>query len=156
MLKYYFIINNERVCLNNDLNDPSEIFECDPDTLYLLYDGECLLCSNTALALRLRQQVKAMTLINARQQHVLVNKVNQLGLDLNQGIVVFYQGTVTSGYKAMHYLAQLAARPNLFNKILASVFKYKWVNFVCYPLFKMLRRILLFVRRIPLIKSKHD
>ena len=94
----------------------------------MLYDGECLLCRNTALAIKLRQQVKALVLINAREKHALVHKVNQLGLDLNQGIVVFYQHKIIAGYKAMHWLAQLAARPNVFNTILASVFKYKWVK----------------------------
>jgi predicted DCC family thiol-disulfide oxidoreductase YuxK len=140
--------------LENNISESSECFQLDAETLYLLYDGECLLCRNTALALRLRQQVKAMVLLNAREPHPLIAEVNSLGLDLNKGIVVFYQGTVTSGYKAMHFLAQLAAKPNWFNKILASVFKYKWINFVCYPFFKMFRRILLWVRRIPLIKHK--
>ena len=141
--------------MNEDL-DLAVDFVCDPDTLYLLYDGECVLCRNTALAIRLRRQVKALELVNAREKHGLVGKATRQGLDLNKGIVVFYQHKIISGYRAMYWLAQLAARPNLFNKILASAFKYKWVNFLCYPVFKLLRRVLLFVRRIPVIKSKRD
>ena len=126
----------------------------DPETLYLLYDGECPLCRNTAFALKLRQQVKAMELVNAREYHPLISVVNSLGLDLNQGIVVFYGDEVVFGYKAMHFLAQLAATPNWFNKILARVFRYRWVNWVCYPFFKGFRRVLLWLRRTPLIKPQ--
>lgn len=42
------------------------------EVLYLIYDGDCLLCHRTAYAIRLRASVKRWELINARDAHPLV------------------------------------------------------------------------------------
>jgi len=37
--------------------------------LYVIYDKECFLCKRTALALKIRQNVGQLVLLNAREPH---------------------------------------------------------------------------------------
>jgi predicted DCC family thiol-disulfide oxidoreductase YuxK len=119
------------------------------DTLYLLYDGACVLCRNTALAIRIKQQVKDMTLINARETHPLINKARQDGFNLNQGMLIYYQGNTFFGKHALIKLALLCQPNNLFNRLMTTLFRYRWVATAAYPLFKGLRRTLLWLNKTP-------
>ena len=51
---------------------PASVDALDRDVLFLVYDGDCLLCKHTAWALRIKKQVKEMVLVNARESHPLV------------------------------------------------------------------------------------
>ena len=118
----------------------------DPGVLYLIYDGDCLLCRNTALALRLKQQVKELVLINAREQHPLVRYAREHRLDLNEGVVVFYAGTVIQGAMAFQRLAALADSKSVFNQLMFRMFRHRFGARACYPFFRLVRRLLLWVR----------
>ena len=63
--------------------------------------------------------------------------------DLNNGILVKYQGSLYYGSDAMHLLALLGSPVNLFNKINEILFKFKIVKFLGHPIFKFIRSCLL-------------
>jgi predicted DCC family thiol-disulfide oxidoreductase YuxK len=118
----------------------------DPSVLYLIYDGDCLLCKHTAWALRIKQQVKELVLINAREQHPLVQYSQECGFDLNEGMLVFYAGKVSHGTVAFQQLAGLVEPKGLFNRLLSGMFKHRFWAVVCYPFFRLLRGLFLWVR----------
>jgi predicted DCC family thiol-disulfide oxidoreductase YuxK len=47
------------------------------DILYLIYDGECILCKNTALVFRMKKSVGRLEIINARDAGPLVEEARQ-------------------------------------------------------------------------------
>ena len=61
--------------------------------LYLIYDGDGILCSNTAKAMQIKQSVGQLEIINARMSHPLVTEALNKGYDLNEGILVKYNNT---------------------------------------------------------------
>ena len=118
----------------------------DPDTLYLIYDEECVLCRYSANAMRLRKSVTSFELINARDDHHLITIAKKRNLNLNEGIIVFYQNQIWTGSDALHHLALLMTPFNSFNRISSFLFKRKWVSRLSYPLLKSLRQLLLWIR----------
>ncbi len=123
-----------------------QAFHVNPQTLYLIYDGDCLICSHTAKATRLRVSVKRFELINARDAHSLITIANNKGLNLNEGIVIFYQNQIWSGENALHYLALIVTPVDLLNRTTAFLFRRRWISCLFYPLLKFLRKLLLILR----------
>lgn len=100
--------------------------------IYLIYDGECLLCRQSAKALRLKKTVGQLTIINARTEHPLVNEVMKKGYDLNEGIIVKYNEQFYYGTDAIHMLALLSSPVGIFNRLNAYLFKYKLLTKLLY------------------------
>ncbi len=42
------------------------------NTLYLIYDGDCILCRNSAQAVKIKKSIGNLEIINARSDHPLV------------------------------------------------------------------------------------
>lgn len=118
-------------------------------TLYLIYDGDCILCSNSARAIKIKKSVGELELINARESNPLVKKAFENGYNLNEGIVVSYNNQYFYGADAVHFLALVGSHSDLFNRINVRLFKYKWVSQIFYPIFKAIRNIILFIRKTP-------
>ena len=114
--------------------------------LYLIYDGDCILCRNTALAVRIKNALGNLETINARSNHPLVTEVLTQGYDLNEGIVVKYNDQLYHGADAMNFLALISSKSNFFNKLNAVIFKRKKLAHVVYPIFKTFRNLLLKLR----------
>ena len=123
--------------------------------IYLIYDGECPICNYAAKIIKLRQAVGKLEIINARNKHPLVDEVNNHNYDLNNGILVKYQGSLYYGNDAMHLLALLGSPVDLFNKINTILFKFKILVTICYPIFKFIRSCLLKILDVKKIKNNH-
>ena len=123
--------------------------------IYLIYDGECPICNYAAKVIKLRQAVGKLEIINARNKHPLVDEVNNHNYDLNNGILVKYQGSLYYGNDAMHLLALLGSPVDLFNKINVILFKFKILVILCYPIFKFIRNCLLKILDVKKIKNNH-
>jgi len=81
--------------------------------LTVIYDGQCPFCANFVQWYRLRENVAAVLLVDARQQPALVQQLRAMGMEINDGMVVRWQGRYHFGADAMQLLAQLAAGPGL-------------------------------------------
>lgn len=119
------------------------------NTLYLIYDGDCILCRNSAQAIKIKESVGNLEIINARTSHRLVTEVLEKGYDLNEGILVKYNEQYYYGADAIHFLALIGSSSTTFNKINSVLFKYKWLSHFLYPFFKFGRNSILFFRGIP-------
>lgn len=121
--------------------------------LSLIYDGECFFCSNTARAIKIRQAIGMIELINARDSHPLVAEAIKLGYDLNEGILVQFKNQYYYGRDALHFLALVGSQSDTFNKMNSMIFQHKFLTIICYPVFKGLRNIMLFIRKTPPIAT---
>lgn len=126
------------------------------ETLYLIYDGECPLCSQVAKVIKLRQAVGNMEIINAREEHALVKEAKKQGYDLNKGIAIKYQGKSYYGKDAMHLLAMLGSEVDIINKINVFLFRSKILSAFFYPLFKFIRHYLLIIMGVIPIEPDHN
>ncbi len=113
------------------------------DRVWLVYDGECPLCSNYAQFLRLKQSVNEFTLIDARQGGPVVEEVRSLPHDLNDGMVAVVDGRYYIGHEALNVLARLAEGRGAFNRLNRLAFTSPVAARLGYPWLKLGRWLLL-------------
>ena len=105
-------------------------------SLTVIYDGECPFCSNFAQRLRLIESVGEILLVDARSNAAAVDRLTAAGHDINEGMVVIHRDQIHHGDDAMHVLALLSTRSDLFNRFNAWIFaspgRAKWL----YPVFR--------------------
>lgn len=109
------------------------------DTVYIVFDGDCPLCSRLATVYQLRQAGVNLRFINARDGGDLVQRCRREALDLNEGIVVFHRDEVKHGEAAFSYLAGLSR--SRFHRAVALL--PSAVRVLIYWSMKSFRRILL-------------
>lgn len=126
-------------------------------TVYLIYDGDCILCKNSAQAIKIKKSIGNLEIINARELHPLVKEAMKKGYDLNKGILVKYNHQYFYGAAAVNFLALIGTSSDMFNKVNSFLFKYKWLSQCFYPLFVIVRNTILMLRRIrPIINQYQE
>ncbi|MCS5711582.1 DCC1-like thiol-disulfide oxidoreductase family protein [Candidatus Berkiella aquae] len=117
------------------------------DGIWLVYDGECPICSMSARLIKIKQSVGAFHVINARTPHPILEEIKQHQLDLNEGLIVKYQGNFYHGPDALHLLAMIGSDQDWFNRLNVRLFsRSKWLAKIVYPVMKTLRNIALFLK----------
>src|SRR4051812_49490227 len=86
-----------------------------PEDIWVVYDSECPFCSRYVLLYRLREQGRRVHLIDARSDHPLVEAIRRRKLDLNEGMVVRWQGEYHYGGAGLHLLGLLGGGPTGVN-----------------------------------------
>lgn len=121
--------------------------------LYIIYDRECYFCNHTAKALKIKKAVGELILINARESNALVSEAIQHGLDVNEGIVVYYKQTFYHGKEAIYLLNELADKSTLRGKLAYLFYKNKLVISFGYPILKLIRNLNLALQGKPKIQN---
>src|ERR1700761_402142 len=87
--------------------------------VWYVYDGECPLCRTAARALRIREAVGQLHLINAREErdHPVMKEINARGLDIDKGSVVKFGGQFYHGSDCVMIMALLSSRAGWFNRM---------------------------------------
>lgn len=104
--------------------------------LQIVYDGECPFCNSYVTMVRLREIVGEVELVDARTDHPLVAELKQAGLDLNEGMVVRYEGHDYHGADAMNILSLLTSDKGTLNRFFAWLFSNRRTARVFYPLLR--------------------
>lgn len=125
----------------------------DKNCLYVIYDGECYFCNHTAQALKIKKVVGKLVLINARESNELVTEAIKQGLDVNEGIVVYYLQQFYHGQEAVFLLNDLADKSTLRAKLAHLCYKNKWAIFLGYPILKLIRTYNLALQGKPKIQN---
>ncbi len=120
------------------------------DTM-ILYDGDCVYCSHYAALIKLRQNVGPVALLNLREQAGIVTLLRGHGIEPNRGMVFVYQDRVHYGEDALQILAIHSETSGILGLANRSLFRYRWVSRVLYPVLKLGRRLTLIVRGKTLI-----
>lgn len=112
---------------------------------WYVYDGECPLCRTAARALRIREAVGQLHLINAREEadHPVIHEINARGLDIDKGTVIKFGGNFYHGGDAMVMMALLGSRSGWFNRMNALLFRSEAFARFCYPAIRGCRNLLL-------------
>lgn len=100
---------------------------------YLVYDGECPFCSAYVKLTRLHESVGPVRLIDARDGGPEVLHVQNMGMDLNDGMVFHYSGSYYHGADALNIMALLSGGQSWFNKLNGRLFRSRMVSRLAYP-----------------------
>ncbi len=117
------------------------------NTVYIIYDGDCPFCSHCAKALRIKQSIGALKLINARIEDYQPLLAGQK-FDLNEGMLLIIEGRYYHAADAAHMLALISTPSDSFNKINFLLFHRLFLAKLFYPLFRWIRNLLLKIKRI--------
>lgn len=113
------------------------------EEILLVYDKDCPACDNYCQVVRIRESIGELKIINARENSEVLEEITQLGLDIDQGMVIKMGGVIYYGADAIHALALISSRSGVFNKLNYLLFKSKRVSAVLYPVLRFLRNLLL-------------
>lgn len=118
---------------------------------FILYDGDCPVCSAYVRHLRLRRAIGQVALVNGRDRTDLVAAFRDQGMEINDGFI-FHDGNKAHwGADAMIALAILTTPSSWLNRINATLFRSNVIARTVYPLLRIGRRALLGLRGIPRI-----
>jgi predicted DCC family thiol-disulfide oxidoreductase YuxK len=109
----------------------------------LVYDGECPVCSAYVRYLRLKASAGTAQLINARDGGPWVDRVRAHGLDLDEGMALYYGGAWYHGADCIHMLALLSTPSSVFNRLNAVMFRSPRIARAMYPVLRAGRNLLL-------------
>ena len=111
--------------------------------VWLVYDGECPICRPTANAIKIKNAVGTLHLVNARETHPILEQIKKAGVNLDDGMVVKFQDTLYHGVEAQHILALIGTNSDWFNRLNVCLFRSKFIAKFIYPILKLIRSILL-------------
>ncbi len=115
----------------------------------LVYDGACPVCSQYVRYIRIRESAGTLLMINARDGGHWVERVVRAGLNLDEGMVLFYGGRAYHGVDCVHLLALLSTGSGVFNRLNALAFRQPGVARFSYPIMRAGRNLLLRLLRRP-------
>jgi predicted DCC family thiol-disulfide oxidoreductase YuxK len=113
------------------------------EEILLVYDKDCPACDNYCQVVRIRESIGELKIINARENSEILEEITQLGLDIDQGMVLKMGGVIYYGADAIHALALISSRSGVFNRLNYWLFKSKRVSAVLYPLLRFIRSLIL-------------
>ncbi len=113
------------------------------EEILLVYDKDCPACDNYCQVVRIRESIGELKIINARESSEVLEEITQLGLDIDQGMVLKMGGVIYYGADAIYALALISSRSGVFNKLNYWLFKSKRVSAVLYPVLRFFRNLLL-------------
>ena len=111
--------------------------------ILLVYDWECPACDTYCRFVRVRRSVGKLRLVNARESTAVMEEITEAGLDIDQGMIVKMGGQLYYGSDAIHTLALLSSRSDLFNKLSYYVLRSKTLSHILYFGLRTCRNILL-------------
>ena len=118
--------------------------------LLIVYDGACPFCSAYTAFIRLREHLQ-IELLSARSDDARIAAFRNSGYRLDEGMLLQMDGQVVVGADAMYWLAVLSTNGGVLNRLQRFVFSRRWLARALYPCLRLSRRVVLYVRRVPLI-----
>jgi len=109
----------------------------------LVYDKECPACDLYCRLVDIDESAGRLRRVDARDNSEVMTEVTELGLDIDEGMVLRTRDNLFYGPDAIHQLALLSSRKGFFNKMVYATFRSKTVSRVLYPVLKACRNLLL-------------
>ena len=116
---------------------------------YLLYDGDCPICSAYVAMARLRRLYPDLRIVSARREPALVAELRTRGYEINEGMVLCLDGAIHFGADATRMIAVLGrSSPSRWRRAALGLIGtapwagalYPWLNRGRGPLLRLLRR----------------
>ena len=125
------------------LDAPDPMIKPQAREILLVYDEECPLCDTYCHLVRIRETVRALRLVNARDGSDVREEITRKGLDIDQGMALKVDDVLYYGADAICALSLLSSRSGLFNRLNHWVFRSSARAKLLYPLLRSCRNLLL-------------
>lgn len=119
----------------------------------LIYDGRCPVCRFYSRMIRVRAVAGELTVINARDTQALPEVIQQMDMNLDDGMILIVGESVYAGADALHRLALMGGRSDILNRWHYWLFRSRRRSRWLYPVFRAIRNGLLWILRIPSIED---
>lgn len=128
------------------------------DGVWFVYDGDCPICEHAAKALRIKQSLGDLHLLDARNAtpSPLLAAINENKLDLDEGMVIYHNGSFYHGRTALRFMSVYGAPKGVFNHINRLLFQFEPMAKVLYPVMRAGRNLLLKLRGKSKIQNLRD
>lgn len=113
------------------------------EEILLVYDKECPVCDGYCQAIRIKESVGALKIVDARARSAVMDEITERRLDIDQGMVLKMGGDLYYGSDAIHALALISSRSGVFNRLNHWMFQSKTVAHMLYPVLRGFRNLLL-------------
>lgn len=123
--------------------------------LAIYYDGECPVCARYIQMVRLSKD-HDVSLIDLRQSTDSRDMLKGEGFDVDQGMVVDFDGQKYAGPGAVNILSLLSTPSGLINRINKVILGNPTIARLTYPFLRAGRWILLFILNKPLVNEKKE
>lgn len=110
-----------------------------PPNTIVVYDGACPFCTHYTNWLEFRENAGPIELLDARQNHVIIEDLKAASYNLDHGMVLIWRGQVFHGAEALNQIARLSSRNGVFNTMNNSLFSSRMMSRLLYPVFRSLR-----------------
>lgn len=114
-----------------------------PPGVTLVYDGECPVCTAYSRAVRIRDDLGGLRLVDARENPEWVGQMAAMNIDLDKGFALLIGDTVWHGDEALNVLALIGSRSSMFNRLNRAIFGHAATARLMYPLLRGSRNALL-------------
>ena len=103
--------------------------------IWFVYDGECPICTQAAIALRVKKDYGSLYTLNAREakDHPLFVEIAKRGLDLDEGMVIYVDNQFYHGKEALKFMAGYGESKNFFMLVFKCLFWSDLVARLFYP-----------------------
>ena len=128
-----------------DTKDLRRRLAADGADVVIIYDGQCVFCQSYVRFVRLREACGTVSLLDARSDGLAALVHAELGLDLDEGMLVLIGEQGYYGAAAMQILSAMSSRSGLLNRLTAWVFSKPRLARLLYPLLKAGRAATLFL-----------
>lgn len=110
---------------------------------FLAYDGDCPFCSRYAAWMEIQEVHGPMRLVNLRDDPELVEELNRRGLNVDDGMVLHYEGRFHHGEEAFHRVALMSTGSRALNRAVRFVFRSRTLSNLLYPVLVACRNVTL-------------
>ena len=117
--------------------------QADREEILLVYDKQCPVCDGYCRLVRIEEAVGDLKLIDARESSDVLDEITDLGLDIDQGMVLKKGQEIYYGADAINALALMSNRSGLFNRLNYLLFSTKRMSRFLYPALRSCRNLLL-------------
>jgi predicted DCC family thiol-disulfide oxidoreductase YuxK len=126
-----------------------------PQGIWFIYDGECPLCAQAALALRIKEDYGTLHLLDARANvdHPLMQKINAAAYDLDEGMVIVDGDRFYHGKDALRFMAKYGEAKGFFNVFTQLFYWSETIATITYPWLRGIRNALLRRKKISKIDN---
>jgi hypothetical protein len=109
-----------------------------------------------AHAVRIRQRLGPLHLVDARQaaHDPLLQEIRRRNLDLDEGMVIWWNGAFYHGREALRFMAEFADDDGWFNRLNRLLFRSEAISGWSYPKLRAIRNLLLRMRGVGKIKER--